>query len=273
MAAQPEMTAPYAVADADASDRSERLESNSKAATLEQYEKYYSSGAYDLRYPCANQSTLQAIRSKVTQTSKVLDFGCGSGRYTLPLAAGCQRIVAYDPCPAAIKLLKDRSRWHKNIVHTADPDDILRAGPYDVGICIFGVLSHILDKVVRQNTLRFLKECLGERGWLLVSVPNRLRRFYREQLVSALQHRDFSGQVHFYRGSIDQFMPFYLYTEESLRAELQECGFFVQSVKPESLLPEALVTKLSYACEFEKSLLPRTPAWLGYGLLATARCV
>jgi tRNA (uracil-5-)-methyltransferase TRM9 len=269
--AQPEMATSYSVVDVQSSDCSELVLLSTRVATREQYSKYYRSGVYDARYPCANQSTLQVIRSKITPASRILDFGCGSGRYTESLASNCRGIVAYDPSPEAIDLLKLRVQRQTNISHAPKLEDIQRAGPYDVAICIFGVLSHIPDKQVRRNTLKFLRESLDVGGWLVVSVPNRFRRFYKEQLVSAFQRGDCSGQIDYRRGCVDQLIPYYLYTEKTLRKELRECGFLVEAVKPESVMPETFVTKFAYAPALEKKLLPKIPPWLGYGILATAQ--
>jgi SAM-dependent methyltransferase len=253
------------------SDWNESLSSD--LTTKEQYAQYYGSGAYDRRYPRANHSTLEAIlgaiHSTTAPTNKILDFGCGSGRYTIPLASHCKTIVAYDPCPEAIYLLKKRSQ--RNITPSQDLHHVLQAGPYNVVVCIFSVLSHIPERRARLDTLRFLRRCLATDGLLFVSVPNRLRRFYKEQLDSAFKRGDFSGRIEYRRSCIAQLMPCYLYTPASLRRELEECKFSVESIKAESLLPEMSVTNSDHVLEFEKKVLKKIPPWLGYGLLAIAR--
>jgi len=276
MLRQQEIAVPYWSPHVDGGDRNETPPLSLTISTNEQYSKYYGSGAYDRRYPRANHFTLEAIRyileqahSKTAPTSKILDFGCGSGRYTIPLAPHCKTIVAYDPCPEAINLLNRQSQ--QNVMPTQDLGDVLRAAPYDMVVCIFGVLSHIPERQARLDTLRFLRRCLAADGLLFVSVPNRLRRFHKEQLASVLERGDFSGRIDYRRGCVDQSIPYYLYTATSLRSELEECKFSVKSVKAESLLPERLVTNSDRALELEKNLLRKIPPWLGYGLLAIAR--
>src|SRR5215470_14865086 len=130
MLPQPKMAVPSSLPDVDYDDRTDVLQLNSTIVTKEQYTKYYGSGDYDRRYPSANHFTLKAIRSaleeihsKSAPTKKILDFGCGSGRYTIPLASHCKTIVAYDPCPEAINLLKRRSQ--QNIMPSQDLRDVL----------------------------------------------------------------------------------------------------------------------------------------------------
>ena len=272
MPLQLEMAVPYSIPDVDCSDRDDSSQLNSTISTKEQYTKYYSSGAYDRRYPRANHFTLEAIleaiHSKTAPTNKILDFGCGSGRYTMPLASHCKTIVAYDPCPEAINLLKKRGQ--RNITPSQDLRHILCAGPYDMVVCIFGVLSHILERQARLDTLRFLHKCLAADGLLCVSVPNRLRRFYKEQLASAFTRGDFSGRIEYRRRCVDLLIPYYLYTVTSFCSELEESKFSVKSVKAESLLPEKCITSSDYELELEKRVLKKIPPWLGYGLLAMA---
>jgi 2-polyprenyl-3-methyl-5-hydroxy-6-metoxy-1,4-benzoquinol methylase len=271
VAAQPEITASYSLVDLQSSVQSELVQLDSKVLTREQYNMYYRSGAYDRRYPVPNYATLLEIKTKITSANRVLDFGCGSGRYSIALAPCCRSLVAYDPSPEAIRLLKSRIEDHDNVSHALELEDVLRTAPYDVAICIFGVLSHMTDIQHRMSTLEFLRKCIRVGGWLVVSVPNRMRRFYRQQLMSALQQKDFSGRIDYHRGCVDRLMPYFLYTERTLRDELHGCGFLIESIKPESIMPETFVTKYRYASALENRFLSKLPPWLGYGMLATAR--
>jgi tRNA (uracil-5-)-methyltransferase TRM9 len=272
MLPQPEIAVPYWSLAVDCENEAPPL--NLTISTNEQYTKYYGSGAYDRRYPRANHFTLEAIRYTLEKIhskpalSKILDFGCGSGRYAIPLAPHCKTIVAYDPCPEAINLLNRQTQ--QNVMPSHDLGDVLRAAPYDMVVCIFGVLSHIPQRQERLNTLRFLRSCLAADGLLFASVPNRLRRFYKEQVTSVFKRGDFSGRIDYRRGRGDQLIPYYLYTPASLRSELEECKLSVRSVKAESLLPERFVTNSDHAIELEKKVLRKIPPWLGYGLLAIA---
>jgi tRNA (uracil-5-)-methyltransferase TRM9 len=188
----------------------------------------------------------------------------------IPLASRCKTVVAYDPCAEAICLLKRQNDGCKNVVPSEDLSDVTRHGPYDVVVCVFGVLSHIPDPQARRVTLEFLQRCIVPGGWLVMSVPNRRRRFYKQQL-RALRQGDFSGRIDYRRNCVGQWMPYYLYTATSLHKELQELGLSVEAIKPESVFPERFVTKFNCVSALEKTLLPHTPSWFGYGLLATAR--
>lgn len=50
------------------------------------YDYYYASHEYSRRYPKPNRSTLEfLLRNGAEKAENILDYGCGNGRYALPL--------------------------------------------------------------------------------------------------------------------------------------------------------------------------------------------
>lgn len=243
---------------------------------IKQYEQYFDSGTYDRRYPLPNRRVMSILESLVTPDSIILDFGCGSGRYLLPLGEQTKLAIGFDICSAA--LASAHERIHDGIVHRyriAGPkleqlkDVIASDGPVDLALCLFGVLAHIDDPSLRRDTLRTLRESLcPEHGKLVISVPNRLRRFRAEQ-------RRFTGrnQITYLRqteaGPLE--LTYRLYNTHDLQAELESAGFEVESIVAESLLPESVISRYPGLGELDHKLCQLLPASFGYGLLAIAR--
>ena len=51
-------------------------------SVVENYNQYFASGLYDKRYPQPNPSTFATVVREIgAQGHRVLDVGCGSGRY------------------------------------------------------------------------------------------------------------------------------------------------------------------------------------------------
>jgi SAM-dependent methyltransferase len=94
-----------------------------RPSIADSYNRYYDSGLYDARYPRPNPSTYRAALQLAGPATGILDFGAGTGRYTLPFlhatdafvcacdrpppraaraAAGCRR-----PPPAGHRGLRD----------------------------------------------------------------------------------------------------------------------------------------------------------------------
>lgn len=237
------------------------------------YEQYHASGHYDQRYPQPNPRVLQLIRAHLPAQGHVLDFGCGSGRYLLPLLNQAGRLVALDSSAAALARLDDRLPPDAVPVHmltTAGPvltKHIERHGRLDLALCLFGVLAHIPSAADRQTVLQQLHGSLrASDGRLLLSVPNRYRRFWWRQLRS--------GARVSYQRQVDGapiVLHYQLFDSQRLRNELQQAGFVLEQLHAESLLPESWVTRWPMAQQLDRLLCSLLPASWGYGLLAIAR--
>lgn len=77
---------------------------------------------------------------------RLIDYGCGNGAISLPLAAQVDELVLYDPSPAALVAARDAlppDRAH----HVTLLDSGIgewRAKPADLVLCV-GVLAHVVD--------------------------------------------------------------------------------------------------------------------------------
>lgn len=254
------------------------------------YEIYFGSGFYEKRYSGPNRLTLDRITKQVDGAGSkqhVLDFGCGSGRYILPLLKYPHlRFTAFDICDSALALLQKKliecdahqrvsivSKDYATLTHHID-----KVGKADLILLIFGVLSHIPHHENRLSLLRQLKELLNPiNGRIIVSVPNRFRRFKENQkrsltdlrLKNSVEHGDITYS-RVYHGERMRFF-YHLYDTDELKKDLNATGFDVLSVEAESLLPESWVTKNPAIERVDHYLSPMTPARLGYGLIAVGR--
>jgi SAM-dependent methyltransferase len=251
------------------------------------YEKYFSAGAYSLRYPGPNSRALSLILQHARNSKSVLDFGCGNGRYVLPLLASTSAtITACDISQAALRELRARvpdvkTRSRLQIIH-GSRSQLESLGPFDLIICMFGTLSHISPRSERISTLAFFAKALSEsKGKLFISVPNAYRRFFREQLIS-LARKDSDANngpllkepddIYYYRNFEEEriLMRYHLYTIASFKADLAEAGLKLDRMVAESILPESAVTRNNMIGTFDRFASQLVPAWAGYGLLAIA---
>lgn len=215
---------------------------------VRQYEQYFDSGTYDRRYPLPNPRVIALLEELLSSDSVVLDYGCGSGRYLLPLGQQARLAIGFDICTAALN--SARERISKSVAHRyrlTGPEEerfeeaVSRHGPVDLALCLFGVLAHVDTPDKRRDLLAKLRASLcPDRGRLVISVPNRLRRFREEQ-------RQFAGkdQITYVRetetGPLE--LTYRLYDPSSLQQELEAAGFLVDFVVAESVLPESMVSR------------------------------
>jgi tRNA (uracil-5-)-methyltransferase TRM9 len=255
---------------------------------IQAYEEYFRSGVYAARYPVANEHSLDVILAHGgREARRILDFGCGTGRYiTALLRTTAAEITGFDVCPAAIQGLKEHLTYHPEArrVQTVlgSFSQLESQAPFDVAICMFGVLSHIVRRPDRVQTLKRLGQLLTPEGRLIVSVPNANRRRILEQAKRRLQvitegpPMDGSfrtGDVTYTRTLGDQKVElfYHLYTLERFQSDLTKAGFDIEVMQPESVFPEAGITHSRWLNRIDSALLKVCPTALGYDLLAVAK--
>lgn len=138
--------------------------------------------------------------------ARTLDIGCGSGLITKVLAQASAEVVAVDVSEEAIAVSRDALGAADN-VRLAVADVFRsgeglgdRGGTFDL-VVMSEVLEHIRDD---ENALRTVRQLLGHRGWLLLTVPGDPRLWNAEDERAG----------HFRR-----------YTREELRRKLRKNGF------------------------------------------------
>jgi SAM-dependent methyltransferase len=239
--------------------------------TVAAYARYYTSGHYDRRYPRPNPTTLRRIKRALTKDSHILDFGCGSGRYLLPLSQWSGGAVGFDISAAALDHLAARlAKTPRPNIRLVGPDtsDVMQylktSGPVDVILYLFGVLAHVKDAGARQAILNTFANALTPKtGRLFLSVPNAHRRFWSEQ-------KRFGSSIQYARslGTETVTLPYQLYTPKRLDHALRQAGFRIHSIQAESVFSESIVARIRLLRWLDTVLTPVCPRALGYGLLA-----
>lgn len=247
------------------------------------YDTYISSGLYDRRYPAPNRRTLRRILGLMPAEGRFMDFGAGTGRYTLPLLENTGATgVAYDVCPTACRMLTERLRRFigngRLDVRNGDLNEMVagfRRG-FDLALLAFGVVAHVAGRRERVKLLGSIREMLKPEGALVLSLPNARRRFHAEQRAAAPLVRDGAlepGDVLYVRrsdaGSIEMY--YHLFSPAEARTELSNAGFSIASMEPESFLPETAVVTNSLLGRLDDLACEAVPAASGYGFLIVAR--
>jgi len=254
------------------------------------YNRYFSTGSYQARYPTPNPQSLDLLLKYCQNARKILDFGCGNGRYTLPLLQQTSaQVAACDISPTAIAQLKSRLDVlaphiaQRAIVVEGDGDKLESLFPFDVVAVMFGVLSHIAYRKTRLQLLQRLRQLIppGDGGRLIASVPNAGRRFWGRQIQYELLRRlNQAAEPATEPGDILYERPFlqppdslyyHLYTVQSLQHELHLAGFCVEAIAAESMFPETWIAHSPRLSRYDRALCASLPARWGYGIIVVAR--
>lgn len=253
------------------------------------YDHYFTCQDYQRRYPTPNSATLNFLLAHGAGTARqILDFGCGHGRYALALLQRTQaRVTGYDISLAAIDAfqgLLNNTQFGQRARLLTGPLDVLANCPkFDMVLMLFGVLSHVGGKAARQEALLYLRSLMQPNGKLVLTVPSVWRRRPTE-LCSAVLRRVIGraqgvqaepGNIKFTRvlAGVPHTFFYHLYSVERLRGELRCCGFEVEAMDAESVMPEWLVTQHRILGRADAAVSRLLPAALGYGIRVVARPV
>jgi SAM-dependent methyltransferase len=162
------------------------------------------------------------------------------------------------------------------------------AGPYDLALSLFGVLSHIEAPEDRMKILNSIFGLLAPGGVFLVTVPNALRRFHLH--ASQVNHDSEDNGIRSCRASKRRYFPwprlviychdienvprpfpYYLYSRRGLASELSAAGFFLEILESDSILPERRLVRNPLLEPVDNVLCWLLPSWAGYGLRAVCR--
>ncbi|MGS2717313.1 class I SAM-dependent methyltransferase [Eionea flava] len=282
------MTTKHAPTKDDACNTSSLASAHSMNKSLEKnYNCYFSTGYYRARYPRVNQHTLSIVTQAMSGLTsheplaikKILDYGCGEGRYILHCLSAYPNahISAYDISSAPLKklatsLASNGQDSRVSLIHGQQALDQYisgtKNGTYSLALLLFGVLSHVSTAHERQSLLAFLRQQLDqEHGRLVLSVPNKARRF------RALQRNTQRCDISYSRTINQQTVTFtyHLYSVKSITAELAEAGLDIVSIQAESVLPESWITKHPIVGWLDKCISRMIPPSWGYGILVSAR--
>lgn len=117
-----------------------------------------------------NALIFAALEDLVGREDVLLDAGCGTGQYTLPLARRAQRVVALDPSSSMLDYLRRRLADERvanvEVRHGRVPDDLDHHQAFD-GVVMIGVLNYV---PTLGPTLEAFARVLRPGGWALFTV-------------------------------------------------------------------------------------------------------
>ena len=138
----------------------------------EYYDTAYEQSFGDFYYQLTN-ATLKQIGKYVQPPARIIDFGAGTGRLSLPLASQGYKVVAVEPCKEMLSQLKRKSGSEYIEDFLGRMQDFRSNEQYDMAICIFTVLLYLLDEEALDESICAAEHALCPSGLLLMDIPSR----------------------------------------------------------------------------------------------------
>lgn len=157
-------------------------------------------------YANLTEATVRAVCGRIRPPAKLVDFGAGTGRLSIPLARLGFEVTAVDPCGAMLDQLKRKSESAHVRTVVSRMEDFAAEEEFDGGLCMFTVLIYLLDEPTLERALRAAHAALKPGGLLFLDVPPR-RLFSGYSVENDFFERDVfigrvSGEIFEYRENI-----------------------------------------------------------------------
>lgn len=116
--------------------------------------------------------TLSVIEDRVNSNSRIVDFGAGTGRLSIPLSKKGFDVVAVDPCEEMLAQLKQKQQNGKLQTICLKMENFTTDDKFDVALCVFTVLLYLLDEKSLLKALSAAYQSLNPGGILLIDIPS-----------------------------------------------------------------------------------------------------
>ena len=127
------------------------------------------------------------LQNKSFEELEILEFGCGPGGITFPLASLGSHVTAFDIDPSAVSGISERIRKEKLnniIIKQADGHSFDDNKSYDLVIA-----SEVLEHAVNpEDFVKSIRARVKKGGWLVVTIPNGYGPWQLKRRLSVVTH-------------------------------------------------------------------------------------
>lgn len=192
-------------------------------------------------YEQLTQQTLEQI-GRLGSSLRIADFGAGTGRLAIPLAAAGHKVTAIEPSKAMLEQLEAKPKHGRIHSHHASLSSYDGPGGHDLALAVFTVIAYILTPKDLVAAFANAAKALNQQGALLIDVPrpllfgnNHVRRegFTRIINFTLLGHNCYryeeTTELTTHQGPTKYQDCFELryWTQDEVRAALSAAGFTV----------------------------------------------
>lgn len=152
-------------------------------------------------YAWLTDTTVRVIGELVPAGSRIVEFGAGTGRMALPLAAQGYRVTAVEPSAPMLEVLRAAGTPVRCVQRAMQLYD--GKGRFDLALCVFTVVVYLLDEAALHAALQAAHDSLRPGGRLLIDVPTpelfHDRRVRRRNLQRSVRVQPLGDGLYDYR--------------------------------------------------------------------------
>jgi len=125
-------------------------------------------------YENLTELTIETITNLITPQSKVVDFGAGTGRLSVPLSQLGYKVTAVEPSQEMLDQLKQKVPASSIDTVVSSMQDYKGRGDHDLALCVFTVLLYLLDEKSLRDALTSAYDSLKQDALFLIDIPSKL---------------------------------------------------------------------------------------------------
>ena len=193
-------------------------------------------------YADLSAQTIRVIMDRVPSPAKVVDFGAGTGRLSIPLSESGYDVLAVDPCGEMLQQLRKKDPESKVTLCESRMQDFAGADDCDLALCVFTVLLYLPETHSLDASFEAAFRSLRAGGHLLIDIPQRgiFSSYERsdEEIDRRVTVKELDNDVFSYREEltvrkseeessyVDEFQIRYWPVDEVMRA-MEKAGFLM----------------------------------------------
>ena len=124
-------------------------------------------------YSDLTKVTLEVIDQITPKHGKIIDFGAGTGRLSIPLSQEGFTVTAVEPSKAMLKQLQKKKDALSIKTIQEKMEDYPGTEENDLALCVFTVILYLLDEASLKKSFRAAYNSLKKDGLLLLDIPTR----------------------------------------------------------------------------------------------------
>ncbi len=125
-------------------------------------------------YHALTNETVEQISKVVQVPARIVDFGAGTGRLSIPLSSYGYDVVAVEPSSEMLDQLSNKPGGDSIATFNGKMHHFQTDTPFDLALCVFTVLLYLLDEDSLRKSMQAAFNALKPNGHLLIDIPSRV---------------------------------------------------------------------------------------------------